>query len=177
MRDSRQRSGQTDRQGGGAKQPSERAARLIEKLAATAPELAGEAEQLALELESTAAALDDAKRVRSSFLQNLSHEVRTPITVMRGLLDILAEDVGPQLNDSQRDLIDRVRHSSQQVLDLIQGLLDLTKAEAGLVEARRFAVYFPDLVSDLVRGVEPALAAKGLTFAVDLPRGIDWLTV
>jgi signal transduction histidine kinase len=156
---------------------NERSRQLIERLRSVAPELVGDAEALAAEVEAKAAAVEDANRLRSAFLQNLSHEVRTPITVMRGLLDVLAQDVGGGLSDEQRDLIDRACHSSQQVLDLIEGVLSLSKAEVGMIEARRSRVYFPDLFTDLVRGVEAQLQKKRVRLVVDLPRGIEWITV
>src|SRR5437868_6274651 len=115
--------------------------RLIEKLRAAAPDLVADVEALAAELDANAAAVEDANRLRSAFLQNLSHEVRTPITVMRGLLDVVAQDVGGALGDEQRDLIDRARHSSQQILDLIEGVLSLSKAEVGMIEASRARCY------------------------------------
>ncbi|HUE38651.1 MAG TPA: HAMP domain-containing sensor histidine kinase, partial [Candidatus Binatia bacterium] len=151
--------------------------RLIEKLRAAAPDLVADVEALAAELDANAAAVADANRLRSAFLQNLSHEVRTPITVMRGLLDVVAQDVGGALGDEQRDLIDRARHSSQQILDLIEGVLSLSKAEVGMIEASRSRVYFPDLFGDLVRGIEAQLTKKGVRLVVDLPRGIEWITV
>jgi len=156
---------------------TEQSRQLIERLQEVAPDLVAEVERLAAELEAQTAAVEDANRLRSAFLQNLSHEVRTPITVMRGLLDVLAQDFGGPLSDEQRDLIDRARHSSQQILDLIEGVLSLSKAEVGMIETRRSRVYFPDLFTDLVRGIEAQLQKKGVRLVVDLPRGIEWVTV
>jgi signal transduction histidine kinase len=155
----------------------EATAELLARLRAAAPDLAGEVEALGRDLDKQAALVEDAHRLRSAFLQNLSHEVRTPVTVMRGLLDVLAHDVGGGLSDEQRDLIDRATHSSQQVLDLIEGVLALSRAEAGTLEARRSRVFLPDLFTDLVRGVEAQLRKKGVELVVDLPRGIDWISV
>jgi len=133
--------------------------------------------RLRAELEETRAALEEANQLRTAFLQNLSHEVRTPVTIMRGLLDVLAEDVGQRLTEEQRDLIDRVRHSGRQILDLIDGVLSLSKAEVGMLAAERSRVFLPDLFADLARGVEAQLAKKGVRLVVDLPRGIDWIVV
>jgi len=74
--------------------------------------------------------------------------------------DVLAQDFGGRLSDEQRDLIDRARHSSQQILDLIEGVLSLSKAEVGMIETRRSRVYFPDLFTDLVRGIEAWIAGS-----------------
>src|ERR1700747_479524 len=125
--------------------------RLIEKLRAAAPDLVADVEALAAEPDANRAAVEDASRLRSAFLQNLSHEVRTPITVMRGLLDVVAQDVGGALGDEQRDLIDRARHSSQQILDLIEGVLSLARPGVVMRGGSRSRVYFPDLFGDLVR--------------------------
>jgi len=143
---------------------------LVARLSAIDPALAAEVAALA-------ASLAEANQLRTAFLQNLSHEVRTPVTVMRGLLDVLAEDVGQQLSEEQRDLIDRVRHSSRQVLDLIEGVLNLSKAEVGMHAAERSRVFVPDLFADLARDVESELAKKGVRLVVDVPRGIDWIVV
>ena len=151
--------------------------RLVKRLQSIAPEAAREVEALAREHEVQARALEEATRLRSAFIHNISHEVRTPITIMQGLLDVLADDLRRTLTEDQRDLLDRVQQSSENLLEMIQGVLDLSKAEAGLLETRPSRVYFPHLVADLRRSAEWLLRNKPVRLVLDVPRGIEWLTV
>ncbi|MGH7858558.1 MAG: sensor histidine kinase, partial [Candidatus Binatia bacterium] len=127
--------------------------------------------------EETARALDEARRLRSSFIANISHEIRTPITVMQGMIELLLEDLRGRLPADLLDLLERVRLSGENLLDLLQGILDLSKADAGVLEARPSRVYFPDLVADLARKTEPLLQSKPVRLIVDVPRDIEWITV
>jgi two-component system NtrC family sensor kinase len=73
--------------------------------------------------------LKELDRVKSEFVFTVSHDLRTPLTTIRGYVDLL-ERVGP-LNDQQRTFVERVRASILHITDLISDLLDLGRIEAG----------------------------------------------
>ncbi|HIQ01271.1 MAG TPA: response regulator [Anaerolineales bacterium] len=73
--------------------------------------------------------LKELDRVKSEFVFTVSHDLRTPLTTIRGYVDLL-ERVGP-LNDQQRTFVERVRVSILHITDLIGDLLDLGRIEAG----------------------------------------------
>lgn len=76
-----------------------------------------------------------ANVVKNAFLANMSHEMRTPLTVILGFADILRR---PSLSEDLRsDYLGRIERSGQQLLNLIEDLLDLSKIEAGQLVIRK----------------------------------------
>ncbi|MGH7822556.1 MAG: ATP-binding protein [Candidatus Binatia bacterium] len=150
---------------------------LVERARAVDPALATEVEALAGEGHAAAHALDEARRLRSAFIANISHEIRTPITVMQGMIEVVLEDLRDRLPADLLDLLERIRLSGENLLELLQAILDLSKADAGVLETRPTRVYLPDLVADLVRKTEASLESKPVRLVVDVPREIEWITV
>ena len=86
--------------------------------------------QLVKSLEETLTVAEMADRSKSEFLANMSHEIRTPLNAILGMTDLVLQT---SLQDDQRDYLDIVKNSSQSLLELVNGILDLTKMEMGRI--------------------------------------------
>ena len=112
-----------------------------------------------------AEALQSANAAKSQFLANMSHEIRTPMNAIVGM-SALALD-GP-LTTAQRECLDVVRASADGLLTVINGILDLSKIEAGCltIDASTFDVH--EVLEGTVRMVAPLAQAKRLACTVEI---------
>ncbi|MCG7860509.1 hypothetical protein MD537_26235, partial [Flavihumibacter sediminis] len=75
-----------------------------------------------------------AARVKSRFLSNMSHELRTPLNAIIGTTNLLHQEY--HLN-SQRQMLDVLKHSSEHMLTLVNDILDYSKLEADKMELNK----------------------------------------
>jgi signal transduction histidine kinase/ActR/RegA family two-component response regulator len=91
-------------------------------------------EQRTAELRAANAELAQAARLKDEFMANMSHELRTPLTSILGLAELLREEIYGGLNRKQDEALQRITESGQHLLEMINGILDLGKIEAGQME-------------------------------------------
>ncbi|MBF0368389.1 MAG: CHASE domain-containing protein [Magnetococcales bacterium] len=87
-----------------------------------------ERKQLLQSLKETLEEAESANRSKSEFLANMSHEIRSPMNAIIGMTDLV---LGSRLSEEQRDHLETVQRSSQTMLELLNGILDLSRIEAG----------------------------------------------
>jgi signal transduction histidine kinase len=115
------------------------------------------------ELERQYVALLEARRVKDEFLANISHELRTPLTAVMGYLSLMEEGLAGPVTDEQRRTLAQVKTSSQQLLDLIGDLLELTTLKRGGLEIKAAAFDVRDPLHDALantRGRSDAVALR-----------------
>ncbi len=126
-------------------------------------------EQQALKLTQARIAAEDASRAKSEFLSNISHEVRTP---MNAVLGLVRQALATRLDVRQRDLLVNAWAAANALMSLLDDLLDLSRIEAGLfvVEHRPFSL---DAVLEGAESIiEPVCQQKGLEFRVRRAEGV-----
>ncbi|MFT3787038.1 MAG: ATP-binding protein [Tepidisphaeraceae bacterium] len=111
--------------------------------------------------------LNEANRLKNEFLANVSHELRTPLNSILGFADLLRETLPKDDARSQRYL-QNIAHSSGNLLDLINDLLDLAKIEAGRVEVRPGELSLSDLFEGLAGLLKPLLEKKQLVLQLQV---------
>ncbi|WP_231925044.1 ATP-binding protein [Micromonospora purpureochromogenes] len=116
-----------------------------------------------------AEALAELDRVKTSFFTNVSHEFRTPLTLMLGpLTDALADERHP-LPPEQRDRVDTARRNATRLLTLVNSLLTFSSLEAGRARSRARQVDLPKLTAELAGVFRSAVERAGLRLEVDCP--------
>lgn len=121
------------------------------------------------ELDQRSAELREASEAKSRFLANVSHELRAPVTAIIGLTRLLADASSAPLTAEQAEQVELVRASAADLLALVNGLLDLAKAEAGRLEPVLAEVALSDVFGQL-RGTLRVLASRPeVTLVVDEP--------
>ena len=91
----------------------------------------------------------EATRAKSSFLANMSHELRTPLNAVIGITEMLEEDARDDDQDDYIEPLGRVTSAGRHLLNLINGILDLSKVEAGRIEFHSEDIDVAGLTSEL----------------------------
>ncbi len=114
------------------------------------------------QLETRADELQRASRYKSEFLANMSHELRTPLNSSLILARLLADNNGGNLTTEQIKFAESIYSAGNDLLNLINDILDISKVEAGKLEMRPQDVRLSRLVDGLRDMFEPLAAQKKL---------------
>lgn len=114
-------------------------------------------------LRESNAALEEAARIKTTFIKHVSYELRSPLTSIIGFAQLLDDrETGP-MNDRQRDYLNYVLSSTQSLMALVDSILDLTTVDAGILTLSLNEVSPQQLVADASRGLEDRLLDTGVT--------------
>jgi signal transduction histidine kinase/CheY-like chemotaxis protein/HAMP domain-containing protein len=125
-------------------------------------------ERARAEIEERARQLALASQYKSQFLANMSHELRTPLNSLLILARLLAQNPGRNLTAKQVEYARVIHSAGSDLLQLINDILDLSKVEAGRMDAHAEEFTLAALVEDLRTTFGPLTAEKGLEFTVDI---------
>ncbi|MFJ2462556.1 response regulator [Pseudomonas sp. NPDC087615] len=127
-----------------------------------------ELNQAQVQLEERAEELQRSSKYKSEFLANMSHELRTPLNSSLILAKLLAENPQDNLSAEQVKFAESIYSAGNDLLNLINDILDISKVEAGKLEVIPENTSVARLADGLRSVFEPMAADKRLTFSVDL---------
>jgi signal transduction histidine kinase len=110
--------------------------------------------------------LKELDKLKSRFLSNVSHELKTPLTAIVGLAANMLDGITGRLNDKQREYVSDIRASSDRLARLIKDLLDLSIIEAGRVELRSAPFALVSLVREVANSLRPVAEQKLINIEV-----------
>jgi two-component system sensor histidine kinase BarA len=110
--------------------------------------------------------MQEADRIKSNFLATISHELRTPLTSVIGYSEMLLEGLAGPLNDEQREYVHTIMEKGDSLLQLISGILDVSRMESGSLQLRREPVDLRDVIGTAASALAPALKRKRLRLDV-----------
>ena len=122
-------------------------------------------------LSDAVAAAETANRAKSTFLSNMSHDIRTPMNAIIGFTTLAISNI----NDTERvkDYLGKTLASSNHLLSLINDVLDMSRIESGKVKIEEKAVHLPDLVHDVRSIIQPNISSKRLALFIDTMDVVD----
>ena len=107
---------------------------------------------------------EKASKAKSEFLSRVSHELRTPMNAVLGFAQLLEFD---DLSDEQREHVHHIISAGRHLLGLVDGILDLSRIEAGRMDLRLEAFSILDLVRDVVGMMSPIADSGGISLRVE----------
>jgi signal transduction histidine kinase len=105
--------------------------------------------------------LIEAERLKSEFIANISHELRTPLTLILSPLEVLQAS-GREWNEDEQHALRSMHNNAIRLLQMVNGLLDFSKAEAGQIEIIREPVDIVALTRAILADFQPMIDSKGL---------------
>jgi PAS domain S-box-containing protein len=121
------------------------------------------------ELKKAKSAAESASRTKSDFLASMSHEIRTPMNALMGIADLLAKT---PLSAEQEKYVQIFRRAGDNLLNLINDILDLSKVEASQLELELMGFSLDELLGKVTDIVAAQAREKGLTLELDVEPGV-----
>lgn len=126
-------------------------------------------------LRQRAEAMEEANRLKSAFIANVSYEVRTPLNTIVGFAEILAEEYFGKLNQRQMEYSRSILDASQSLTSVVNDILDLAAIEAGMMTLELDTVEVHTMMVSVLGLVRESARRKGITLEFDCPAEIGWI--
>ena len=119
---------------------------------------------------------DEANHAKSAFLANMSHELRTPLNAIIGYGEIIKEISASENNKEVESGCDNIITSGKNLLSLINGVLDLSKIEAGKMDIYLEAVSIKHVLQEISATISPLIDKKHNNLKITINNDVDLIT-
>ncbi|WP_350335347.1 PAS domain-containing sensor histidine kinase [Coralliovum pocilloporae] len=114
-------------------------------------------------------ALEEADRLKNTFIQHISYELRSPLTNIIGFAELLNDVRIGELNDKQGEYIEHIMSSGAALLALINDILDLATIDAGIMELNLTEIDVRTTLEAAIEGIRDRLQEEDITIQAQLP--------
>ena len=135
------------------------------KAEAAARKAASDTQELNAKLQVAVEKAESANRAKSTFLSNMSHDIRTPMNAIIGFTTLAISNIDDK--DRVKDYLTKTLASSNHLLSLINDVLDMSRIESGKIHLEEVEVNLSDVLHDLKTIVSGQIYAKQLEFYMD----------
>ncbi len=109
-----------------------------------------------------------ANEAKTEFVSFVSHELKQPMTSIKGYTDLLMKGIGGSLSEQQKQFLQVIRANVERMRRIVSDLLDVTRIESGRLRLEMGDVIPAEVVSEAVRAFEQAIAAKSQELHVEI---------
>ena len=110
------------------------------------------------------------ERLKTEFVATASHELRSPLTSIKGFVELLA--VSADLSPKQSEFVDIIRVSTNRLVDLVSDLLDVARIEAGRLQVQRRPMAIGEAIEEVAALLQPRIEDKHQALTVDVPSSL-----
>lgn len=135
-------------------------------------EVAAEMEALSAENARLNQAVQQANLARSGFVSAVTHEIRVPMTSIKGYTDLLRQGVIGPVNEQQLDFLNTIRNNVERMSTLVSNLSDISYIETGRLKLQLADIYLRISLEEAHNSLNLKLAEKEQTLTVDLPANL-----
>ena len=139
--------------------------RKARKAEAAARKAASDTQELNAKLQVAVEKAESANRAKSTFLSNMSHDIRTPMNAIIGFTTLAISNIDDK--NRVKDYLSKTLASSNHLLSLINDVLDMSRIESGKIHLEEVEVNLSDVLHDLKTIVSGQIYAKQLEFYMD----------
>lgn len=144
---------------------------LLDQIKKLNAELEQIVEERTESLRNTVVELENASLAKTKFMANISHDLRTPLNAIIGATDILEENILGDLNERQLKYVKSIKSSGNNLLQLINDILDVSKINAGKMELHVSQFLIGDAIKQVFSSMESSAKAKNIDFTYKIYKG------
>lgn len=123
-------------------------------------------------LKQTALILQESEKTRHQFIDMISHQLKTPLTPVKGYSEMLKDGTLGPLNPKQESAVNVIHESVDQLDDLITKMLHISRLEAGKMKFTKCAVSVADVVKDVLSETQAFAKTKDVILLTSIPEGM-----
>jgi signal transduction histidine kinase len=117
----------------------------------------------------------EANQAKTEFMNIASHELKTPMTSIKGYTKLLQMGAGGELSNQQRDFLNVIGNNVDRMAQLVEALLDVSRIEAGRIRLEIEDVQIADVINEVLESVQTQIESKRLHLTVDITNNLPAL--
>ncbi len=111
-------------------------------------------------------------RMKSELISTVSHQLRTPMTSIKGYTDLLYLETVGEINEAQRRFLSIIKSNADRLALLANDLLDISRIETGRIRLNPEFLHISDIIEEIAASLRGQIEEKGLSLKLDIPEGL-----
>jgi signal transduction histidine kinase len=132
--------------------------------------------QVAHALRERAQMAEETSQLKSKFIDDVSYEVRTPLTTITGFSEILTAEYFGELNARQREYLIGIQATADTLMSVVADILELAAIEGGTAKLEKDAVDLHAMLAQCIKLITERARQKEINLSFDVPTDIGWLS-
>jgi len=116
--------------------------------------------------------LSQVDKLKSQFVANVSHDLRTPITSIKGYVDNLLDGIYGELTEKQTRNLKRVQNKCDELISLVNDLLDLSRIESGTITLQAKDIFLRELIEEIITSIKPQTEENNISISFACESGL-----